>query len=109
MKAERQKSLHFPILIEQDEDGVFIVSCPSFKGCHSYGKTVEEGLAITAMNNGNLGTFSIINRYRCMSITDGEKLSLKLMTTEITGRKIKSNLARIFTEWWWLVKQKQVG
>lgn len=38
------KSLHLPILIEQDEDGIFIVSCPTFKGCHSYGKTVEEGM-----------------------------------------------------------------
>jgi len=41
-----QKKMHFPILIEQDEDNVYIVSCPVFKGCHSYGKTVEE-----AMNN----------------------------------------------------------
>ena len=32
---------HFPILIEQDEDNIFIVSCPQFKGCHSYGKTIE--------------------------------------------------------------------
>ena len=38
------KDLHFPIIIEQDEDGYFIVSCPVFKGCHSYGKTVEEAL-----------------------------------------------------------------
>ena len=38
------KKVHFPILLEQDEDGVFIVSCPSFKGCHSYGKSVEEAM-----------------------------------------------------------------
>lgn len=31
---------HFPIIIEQDEDNVFIVSCPVFKGCHSYGDTL---------------------------------------------------------------------
>ena len=37
--------LHFPILIEQDEDHIFIVSCPNFKGCHSYGKTIDEALA----------------------------------------------------------------
>jgi predicted RNase H-like HicB family nuclease len=30
----------FPILIECDEDNMFIVSCPMFKGCHSYGTTV---------------------------------------------------------------------
>jgi predicted RNase H-like HicB family nuclease len=38
-------SLHLPLLIETDEDGVFIVSCPAFKGCHSYGKTVDEAVA----------------------------------------------------------------
>jgi predicted RNase H-like HicB family nuclease len=40
----KQKILHLPIIIEADEDNVFIVSCPVFKGCHSYGKTVEEAL-----------------------------------------------------------------
>jgi len=28
--------------VEQDEDGYYIVSCPIFKGCHSYGKTINE-------------------------------------------------------------------
>lgn len=32
-------------MIETDEDGVFIVSCPAFKGCHSYGRTVDEAIA----------------------------------------------------------------
>lgn len=45
MKIQTENTFHFPILIEQDEDGVYILSCPSFKGCHSYGKTVEEALA----------------------------------------------------------------
>ena len=36
---------HFPILVEQDTDGVFIVSCPLFQGCHSYGKTIDEALS----------------------------------------------------------------
>ena len=43
MKTEN-KVLHLPILVEQDEDNIYIVSCPVFKGCHSYGKTVEEAL-----------------------------------------------------------------
>jgi len=38
------KSIHLPVLVEIDEDGVYIVSCPTFKGCHSYGKTVEEAI-----------------------------------------------------------------
>jgi predicted RNase H-like HicB family nuclease len=35
---------HFPIIIEQDRDGVFIVECPVLKGCRSYGRTVDEAL-----------------------------------------------------------------
>ena len=42
MKKEKHSS--FPIVIEQDEDGVFIVSCPILQGCHTYGKTLEEAL-----------------------------------------------------------------
>jgi predicted RNase H-like HicB family nuclease len=37
--------LHLPILMEQDEDNIYIVSCPMFKGCHSYGKTIDEALS----------------------------------------------------------------
>ena len=36
---------HFPILVEQDVDGIFIVSCPLFQGCHSYGKSIDEALS----------------------------------------------------------------
>ncbi|TAE27524.1 MAG: type II toxin-antitoxin system HicB family antitoxin [Candidatus Kapaibacterium sp.] len=39
------RSQHFPVLIEIDENGVFIVSCPSFRGCHSFGATIDEALA----------------------------------------------------------------
>lgn len=38
------KKMRFPIIIEQDEDNYYIVSCPLFKGCHSYGETVDEAL-----------------------------------------------------------------
>ncbi len=44
MKIEKRKIEHYPILIEQDEDNMYIVSCPTFKGCHSYGTTVEEAM-----------------------------------------------------------------
>lgn len=36
---------HFPVVVEQDEDGVYIVTCPAFRGCHSYGKTIDEAMA----------------------------------------------------------------
>jgi len=39
------KTIYVPIIIETDEDGIFIVSCPQFKGCHTFGKTIDEALA----------------------------------------------------------------
>jgi predicted RNase H-like HicB family nuclease len=38
------KKMNLPIIIEIDEDKKFIVSCPLFKGCHSYGETIDEAL-----------------------------------------------------------------
>jgi predicted RNase H-like HicB family nuclease len=38
------KKMRFPIIIEQDEDSMYIVSCPQFKGCHAQGKTIDEAL-----------------------------------------------------------------
>jgi len=38
------KRIHLPIILEQDEDGFYVVSCPLFKGCHSYGETIEEAM-----------------------------------------------------------------
>ena len=35
---------HLPVLVEQDEDGVFIVSVPTLRGCRSYGYTLDEAL-----------------------------------------------------------------
>jgi predicted RNase H-like HicB family nuclease len=39
-----EKTRHFPVIIEQDRDGVYIVECSIFEGCRSYGETVEEAL-----------------------------------------------------------------
>jgi len=39
-------TMKYRILIEQDEDGIFVVEVPSLPGCISQGKTREE-----AMNN----------------------------------------------------------
>jgi len=41
----KEMKLHFPVIIEQDEDNVIIASCPTFVGCHSNGKTVDEAMA----------------------------------------------------------------
>lgn len=37
--------MKFPVTIERDEDGVFVVECPSIPGCVSQGKTKEEALS----------------------------------------------------------------
>jgi len=42
MKNSQNTSL--PVIIEVDEDGVFIVSCPLFKGCHSYGDSIDKAI-----------------------------------------------------------------
>lgn len=42
--ARRQRSFHLPVLIEQDEDGVFVVSVPTLQGCRSYGRTLDEAM-----------------------------------------------------------------
>lgn len=39
------KTYHLPVVVEVDEDGIFILSCPLYKGCHSYGKNIDEALA----------------------------------------------------------------
>lgn len=36
--------MRYRILIEQDEDGVFVAECPSLPGCISQGKTRSEAL-----------------------------------------------------------------
>ncbi|HNR13682.1 MAG TPA: type II toxin-antitoxin system HicB family antitoxin [Thermodesulfobacteriota bacterium] len=35
---------HFPVIIESDQGGVFIVECPTIKGCRTYGHTVDEAM-----------------------------------------------------------------
>ncbi|MBM2816484.1 MAG: hypothetical protein HW421_3246 [Ignavibacteria bacterium] len=40
-----KQNISLPVIIELDEDNVFIVSCPVFKGCHSYGKTIDEAMS----------------------------------------------------------------
>ena len=38
------KNLPFPVVVEKDEDGFYVVECPVFRGCYSQGKTVDEAL-----------------------------------------------------------------
>ena len=36
------KKYNFTILIEKDEDGIYVASVPALKGCHTQAETVEE-------------------------------------------------------------------
>lgn len=36
------KKYNFTILIEKDEDGIYVGFVPALKGCHTQAKTVEE-------------------------------------------------------------------
>ena len=37
------KKVHnFTVLIEKDEDGVYVGSVPSIRGCHTQGRTIDE-------------------------------------------------------------------
>ena len=37
------ESIHnFTVFIERDEDGIFVGSVPSLRGCHTQGETIEE-------------------------------------------------------------------
>ena len=38
------KSLNYRVIVEQDEDGVFVASVPSLQGCYTEGDTFEEAL-----------------------------------------------------------------
>ena len=40
--AKGAQELQFKVLIEQDEDGIYVASVPELPGCYTQGKTVEE-------------------------------------------------------------------
>jgi predicted RNase H-like HicB family nuclease len=36
---------HYTVLLEREEDGGYHAYCPTLKGCHSQGDTLDEALA----------------------------------------------------------------
>ena len=38
------KGKQFPVFIQKDEDGFYIVECPVFDGCFTQGRTIDEAL-----------------------------------------------------------------
>ena len=39
-----KKVMDFTVLIEQDEDGLYIARVPDIQGCHTQGKTIQQVL-----------------------------------------------------------------
>ena len=39
-----KKILNFTVLIEQDEDGIYVAKVPSIPGCYTQGKTITQVL-----------------------------------------------------------------
>jgi len=42
--SAKVKNTQLPIVVEQDEDGFYVVECPVFRGCYTQGKTLDEAL-----------------------------------------------------------------
>jgi predicted RNase H-like HicB family nuclease len=38
----QNKVMNFTVLIEQDEDGIYVAKVPDIQGCYTQGKSVEE-------------------------------------------------------------------
>ncbi|MBI2124332.1 type II toxin-antitoxin system HicB family antitoxin [Candidatus Woesearchaeota archaeon] len=39
-----KKIRNFTVLIEQDEDGIFVAKVPDIPGCYTQGKTVQQAM-----------------------------------------------------------------
>ena len=57
----RTMTLRFRVLIEQDEDGIFVAECPNLPGCISQGKTREE--AITNIRDAIRGYLASLEKH----------------------------------------------
>lgn len=38
------KNSQFPVIIEKDRDGFYVVECPIFRGCYTQGRTLDKAL-----------------------------------------------------------------
>ncbi|MBI4359092.1 MAG: type II toxin-antitoxin system HicB family antitoxin [Candidatus Nealsonbacteria bacterium] len=44
LSSAKIKNRQFPVIVEKDEDGFYVVECPLFSGCFTQGKTLDEAL-----------------------------------------------------------------
>ena len=36
--------INLPVIVEKDEDGFYVVECPSLNGCYTQGESLDEAL-----------------------------------------------------------------
>ena len=53
--------MKYRIIIEQDEDGIFVSECPSLPGCISQGKTRQE--AVKSIKDGINGYIESLKKH----------------------------------------------
>jgi predicted RNase H-like HicB family nuclease len=44
MVKMQNRVMNFTVLIEQDEDGIYVAKVPDIIGCYTQGKTVEQAM-----------------------------------------------------------------
>ena len=47
------------VLLQKDEDGYYVASCPAIKGCHTQGRTKRE--ALVNIREAILGCLDVLN------------------------------------------------
>lgn len=75
-KQRMPQTYHLQVVLEVDEDGKYVASCPALQGCHSQGDTFEEALA---------NIQDVIEM--CLEELIEEKRSIDLRFPEIVGIK----------------------
>lgn len=70
------KKYNLQVVIEQDEDGIFIAECPALQGCYAQGKTFEEAIK-------NIKDVIVM----CIEELRAEKKKIDLKYPEVIGVK----------------------
>lgn len=66
MSTMTESKRTYPVIIEQDEDDMYIATVPSISGCYTQGKTVEQAMerikeAILACDNDDVDPLKFVD------------------------------------------------
>ncbi len=51
--------MRLDVILQKDEDGYYVASCPAIKGCHTQGKTKRE--ALSNIREAIIGCLEVLN------------------------------------------------